>query len=105
MRGQEGCNLELPPEVPAKVDLMSGDPAVRIEALDAGYKVELRQYDTAILYVFITPQLLVSEPFATAVEAWDAAYADLQASLEQESADQAPEPDGQASDEQGQDSE
>jgi|GEM_PF-3991430 len=92
MRGQEGCDLELPPEAPAKVDLMSGDPAVRIEALDAGYKVELRQYDTAILYVFITPQLLVSEPFATAVEAWDAAYADLQASLAQENADKGADP-------------
>jgi hypothetical protein len=92
MRGQEECDLNLPASVPAKAVLMSGDPGVRIEALDAGYKVELRQYDTAILYVFISPQLLVSEPFATAVEAWDAAYADLQASLDKENADKEPDP-------------
>jgi len=58
---------------------MTTEPEVNIEALDAGYKVELRQYDAEIVYVFITPQLTESKSYETAAEAWQAAYEDLKA--------------------------
>lgn len=58
---------------------MSNQPEVNTEALDAGYKVELRQQGADILYVFVSPQLIESELFETAADAWQAAYHDLHA--------------------------
>jgi len=58
---------------------MTTEPEVNIEALDAGYKVELRQYDAEIVYVYITPQLIESKAYETAAEAWQAAYEHLEA--------------------------
>jgi len=60
---------------------MTTEAEVNIEALDAGYKVELRQYDTEIVYVFITPQLIESKTYSTPAAAWQAAYEDLNAKL------------------------
>ena len=58
---------------------MTTEPEINVEALEAGYKVELRQHDTEIVYVFISPQLVESESFQTAAEAWEGAYFDLKA--------------------------
>ena len=59
---------------------MSTQPEVNLEALEAGYKVELRQVQTEIAYVYITPQNVESPPFDNAALAWEAAYVDLKTS-------------------------
>ena len=56
---------------------MTTQPEVNIEALEAGYKVELRQLQNHIGYVYINPSQIESVTYDNAALAWEAAYIDL----------------------------